>query len=175
MEEKKKAQKKAKNVSEILPKDDVKAIQKKLYECEKLCKEYLDGWKRTKADVENEKKQNNKRIESESMLIKRNFSKELLPVFDSIQLALSQGSEDKTLIFGVEKIKSQYMKLFLYFGVEILEPLGEKFDPHQHEAVGGKEVEEEKDNTVVKVIRVGAKIQSTIVRPAMVYVGTCKK
>lgn len=176
MEEKKNKQKMEKNTPDTLPKEDIKDIQKKLEECEKQCKEYIDGWKRTKADAENEKKQQQKWMEMERISTKRQFIEAFLPVFDSIQSALSQSSEDATLVSGVEQLKTQCIQSFMQFGVEMIDPIGEKFDPHKHEAVAEKEVEDKKkENIIVEVVRLGAKAQDVIIRPAMVYVGHYKK
>ena len=101
---------------------------------------------------------------------------EVLPVLDSVRAALSQSSGDTTVQSGVEQIHTQCLRSFSGMGIDLVDTVGEQFDPHIHQSVGEREVSSEKeDNTVAEVMRTGARIGNLVIRPAMVYIGVYKK
>ena len=152
--------------------------KKALKICEKERKEYLDGWKRAKADALNEKKRQKDFLERERGVALQQYVMTMLPVFDSIRAALSQVKDGAMTQSGVEQIHVQYLRSLSDLGVVLIDTVGEQFDPLRHQSVGEREVSEKKeDNTVVAIMRVGAVAGDTVIRPAMVYVGvhTAKK
>ena len=153
----------------------IEEYQKQLEMCEKECQEYLDGWKRAKADAENEKKAQYKRLEQERVNIKDEFLTTILPVLDSVCAAMSHSSDDKTNE-GLKQIYAQFEQSFAQFGAKILDPINEEFNPNEHDAVGEKEVEDKSDSRkVLEVVRLGISIDGIIKRPAMVYIGKYTK
>lgn len=150
--------------------------KKVLKACEKERKEYLDGWKRTKADALNEKKRQQGILKRERDIALEKCVLVMLPVFDSVRAALSQPSEDTTVHLGVEQIHTQCIQSFSAVGIELIDAVGGLFDPHKHQSVGERNVSSEgEDNTVVEIMRVGACVGDLIIRPAMVYIGVYKK
>ena len=149
--------------------------KKALKACEKERKEYLDGWKRAKADALNEKKRQKDFLERERDAALAKCVLTMLPVYDSIRAALTQSSDtdEKTAEIGVEQVHTQCLRSFADLGVTMIDAIGEPFDPLRHQSVGEQAVTDKKDdNTVVTVMRVGASIGDTVIRPAMVSVGT---
>ena len=147
-------------------------VKKALKECEKENKEYLDGWKRAKADAVNEKKRYQERLSLERSLALEKHVTVLLPVFDSVLSALEGSHESDPLYTGIEQLHAQFLQAFSGLGVVILTPKGETFDPHTQQAVGQRPVEDATSiDTVVEVVRVGALVGERVIRPAMVYVG----
>ena len=149
--------------------------KKALKACEKEKKEYLDGWKRAKADALNEKKRQQDALRRERDLALSACVLAILPVLDSVRAALGQ-SEDSEVQSGIRHIHTQCLRSFSDLDITVIDSVGEAFDPHRHQSVGEQEVSSEKeDNTVVEVMRVGACVDDTVIRPAMVYVGAYKE
>ena len=151
--------------------DAVGKLRAKLKECERERKEYLDGWKRSKADAVNERKRQRVLAETERAAALGQYALAMLPVLDSINAAADEVT-DSAVRSGIERIRAQCMRSFAGIGVEILNPAGMPFDPHRHQAVGERPVDDAgKGDTVVEVARVGALAGDVVLRAAMVYVG----
>ena len=155
--------------------DTPETLKEKLRVCEKERDEYLDGWKRAKADAMNDKKRQQKLLESERNAALMRYATAMLPILDSLRVALSESS-DSDFRSGIERVHTQCIQSFNTVGIEILDPIGQKFDPHRHQAVGEREVSDaEQGDTVVEVVRVGALSGEMVVRAAMVYTGVYKE
>ncbi len=99
--------------------------------------------------------------------------KELLVVIDSLELALQHGGESeeaKALKQGVELTRKQFLNVLAKFGVSVVEPGGEQFNPEYHQAMSQKEDDTVPHNTVVEVHQKGYKLKDRLLRPAMVIV-----
>ena len=154
----------------------VEKAKKALKACEQERKEYLDGWKRAKADALNEKKRQQERLDRERAMALQQCVVAMLPVFDSVRAALDQAGDDATVRSGVEQIHTQCLRSFTDLGITLIDTVGEVFDPLRHQSVGEQKVSEKKnDNTVAAVMRVGASVNDAVIRPAMVYIGTYTK
>ena len=146
--------------------------KKALKLCEKERKEYLDGWKRAKADALNEKKRQRDFLQRERDTALRQCVLAVLPVLDSIRAARGQSSDDAAVHTGVQQVHIQCLQSFSAMGVDLIDTVGEPFDPHVHQSVGERTVSSKKeDNTIVEVMRVGARVGTMVIRPAMVYIG----
>lgn len=152
--------------------DIAEKAKKALKACEKERKEYLDGWKRAKADALNEKKRQKDFLERERSGQLAKCVASMLPVLDSIRTALEKTPDHSTDDIGIKHIYTQCLRSFSDLGVTIIDSVGEVFDPHQHQSVGEEQIpEKKKDNTVIEVVRVGAHTKGVVIRPAMVKVG----
>ena len=94
----------------------------------------------------------------------------LLPVYDNLERALNQPTEDAAYKKGVEMTMNELVKIFTSLGVEIFGNVGETFDPELHNAVMHVENEELAENTIAAVFQKGFKIGDKVVRFAMVQV-----
>ncbi|MDE0243500.1 MAG: nucleotide exchange factor GrpE [Candidatus Kaiserbacteria bacterium] len=154
--------------------DAIAKLKKDLALCKKERKEYLDGWKRSKADALNEKKRQLQARNLERDSAKAQAVMALLPILDSVRLAKAQFSETSAQA-GIDQIYTQCLRSFDDLSVSIIDPIGDPFDPHRHQSLGGREVSSGKEeNAVVEVAQVGALMGDQVVRAAMVYVGTKK-
>ena len=98
------------------------------------------------------------------------FSNELLAVKDSLDAALAVGNADVTSYKnGVELTVKQLGAVFEKFNIAEINPLGEKFDPHQHQAISMLENSGE-PNTVTSVLQKGYTLNERVLRPALVMV-----
>ena len=94
----------------------------------------------------------------------------LLPVYDNLERALNQPTEDEAYKKGVEMTMNQLISIFTGLGVEIFGEVGETFDPNIHNAVMHTEEEGVEENTITQVFQKGFKLGDKIVRFAMVQV-----
>jgi molecular chaperone GrpE len=103
------------------------------------------------------------------------LAKELLPIIDDFERALAaeRGSSSvDALEQGVELIHRRFLEFLGKRGIVAVTPLGEDFDPHQHEAVMRVPAEGHRDGEIVEVYSPGYKLGDRLLRPAMVKVAT---
>ena len=94
----------------------------------------------------------------------------MLPVYDNLERALNQPTEDAAYKKGVEMTMNELVKIFTALGVEIFGNVGDAFDPNLHNAVMHLDSEELGENTIAQVFQKGFKIGEKVVRFAMVQV-----
>ena len=102
---------------------------------------------------------------------------ELLPVLDSFDLAMSQSNvtesdEVKAVIIGFEMIKKQIEQFLDKCGVERIVALDQPFDPNLHQGISQESHPDKDENTVVKEMQPGYKLNDRVIRPSMVVVST---
>ena len=94
----------------------------------------------------------------------------MLPVYDNLERALNQPTEDAAYKKGVEMTMNELVKIFTSLGVEVFGNVGDAFDPNLHNAVMHIDSEELGENTIAQVFQKGFKIGEKVVRFAMVQV-----
>ena len=94
----------------------------------------------------------------------------ILPVYDNLERALNQPTEDAAYKKGVEMTMTELVKILNGLGVEIFGTVGETFDPNLHNAVMHTEDESLGENVLAQVFQKGFKIGDKVVRFAMVQV-----
>ena len=94
----------------------------------------------------------------------------LLPVYDNLERALNQSTEDAAYKKGVEMTMNELVKILNSLGVEIFGSVGEAFDPNLHNAVMHNDDETLGENVISMVFQKGFKIGDKVVRFAMVQV-----
>ena len=94
----------------------------------------------------------------------------ILPIYDNLERALNQPTEDAAYKKGVEMTMNELVKIFTSLGVEIFGNVGDAFDPNLHNAVMHIDSDELEENTISQVFQKGFKIGEKIVRFAMVQV-----
>lgn len=94
----------------------------------------------------------------------------ILPIYDNLERALNQPTEDTAYKKGVEMTMTELVKILSGLGVEIFGDVGDAFDPNLHNAVMHTESEEHGENTISQVFQKGFKIGDKVVRFAMVQV-----
>jgi molecular chaperone GrpE len=134
--------------------------------------EYLDLAKRTQADFENYRKRAAKDIAAAGGRARIGLIREILPVVDNLERALSVAPEGNGDAF-VEGVRLVYMDLqgaLSRAGVEPIEPKGDPFDPNVHEALSMRPQEGADSGTVIDVVEKGYRTADAVVRPARVVV-----
>ena len=129
-----------------------------------------DAHLRLAAEYDNFRKRTIKEKESSYGNGKADAVAKLLPVYDNLERALNQPTEDAAYKKGVEMTMTELVKIFTSLGVEIFGNVGEEFDPNLHNAVMHIDSEELGENTIAMVFQKGFKIGEKVVRFAMVQV-----
>jgi molecular chaperone GrpE len=132
--------------------------------------EYLALAQRTQADFENYRKRvaRDTAVAAERGVAK--LVKELLPALDNLDRALDAAEVDDPLLEGVRLVRSELSAALARVGVESFAPLGEVFDPAEHEAMVQQPVEGADSGTVAEVYQPGYRLGASVIRPARVLV-----
>jgi molecular chaperone GrpE len=134
---------------------------------------------RTLAEMDNLRKRMEREKAEATLYAASNFAREILSVSDNMERALATAEADhlkeatqpvKDLVAGVEMTNRELLNVFERHGIKRVDPMGEKFDPHFHQAVFEVPTNEQPPGTVVQVMQAGFKIGDRVLRPAMVGV-----
>lgn len=129
-----------------------------------------DSFLRLAADYDNFRKRTTKEKEQSYGNGKSDAVAKILPVYDNLERALNQPTEDAAYKKGVEMTMNELVKILTGLGVEIFGAPGDSFDPALHNAVMHTEDESVPENTITQVFQKGFKLGGKIVRFAMVQV-----
>ena len=129
-----------------------------------------DAHLRLAAEYDNYRKRTTKEKEAAYGHGKADAVEKLLPVYDNLERAANQPTEDEAYKKGVEMTLSQLVTILNGLGVEIFGEPGDTFDPNLHNAILHIEDEETPENTITQVFQKGFKMGDKIVRFAMVQV-----
>lgn len=148
--------------------DEVKELKEKLERCEKDKDEYLNGWRRAKADLINYQKDEAKRLEELLKFGNIDLIRDFIPVLDSFDLALSVLEKEGKAEKGIYMIRAQLEDVLKKRGFErMMVSVGSPFDPNLHESVGEIESSEPTGSIAMEVER-GYLLNGRVVRPARV-------
>jgi molecular chaperone GrpE len=133
---------------------------------------------RTMAELENYRKRAEREREEMAKFAITGFARDLLTVSDNLRRALEsvpvdhKNPEDllKTLLEGVEITEKELLTVFKKHGIEKIEPLGQPFDHHLHQAMFEVEDKDQPAGTVVHLMQPGYSLNGRLLRPAMVGV-----
>ena len=154
--------------------DEIDDLATQLEEAQQSAKDNWDKLLRSQAEMENLKRRTSKDLENAHKFVLDGFVKALLDVKDSLSMGIKSATgESATLehtIEGLELTNKVFNSTLEKFGVETVDPKGEKFNPELHEAVTMIPMPDKKSNTVLEVVQVGFTLNGRLVRPAMVIV-----
>ena len=137
-------------------------------------KEFQDQFLRAKAEVENARRRSMEDVSKAHKFAIEGFAENLLPVLDSLNAALTDsGADSAKMKEGIELTLKQLVSALEKGRVLEINPVGEKFDPHRHQAIAMVPHEQEA-NTVVTVLQKGYLIADRVLRPALVTVSQPK-
>ena len=158
----------------------MKQLRQKLQKCDEEKRQVMESAAREKADFLNARR----RLESERRLDKVRYTKKhieaLLPLADSFEIARSNKEAwekaDESWRKGIEGINTQLLRLIESYGVTVIDPIGQDFDPYRHEAIGMTPVTDKTlDHKVINVLQRGYEIKvddtMEVIRPARVTTG----
>lgn len=153
-----------------IPRQEYEQTRARLEELEGLREKLL----RNAADFENAKKRLSKEKDEFIKFSQESLIRSLLPILDNFDRALAHANEAKEnmkgLISGIQMVHKQLLDLLRHQGVHRIQTVGQKFDPHVHEAIGYVEAEGKEDK-VVEEIEPGYMLHDRLLRAAKVRVG----
>ncbi|MEK9167796.1 MAG: nucleotide exchange factor GrpE [Patescibacteria group bacterium] len=155
--------------------EQVKKLRDKLKACQAEKQEYLDGWQRARADIQNLKKEQASEREKTVKFAQEDLLFELLSVTDSFTMAFADkdawGKVDQNWRQGIEYIYAQLKGVLEKNGITEISPLGEKFDHNEHTSIEAISTDDEKENEIVaEVVQNGYRLRGKVIRPARVKV-----
>ena len=154
--------------------DTTPSLEETLRLAELKAEEHHDAWLRAKAESENVRRRAQEDIAKAAKFAIERFAGELLAVKDSLEAALATETPSiESMKAGTELTLKQLVATFEKSGLAEVNPLGEKFDPHRHQAISTVEAEQE-PNTVVTVLQKGYLLADRVLRPALVVVAKAK-
>ena len=125
---------------------------------------------RLAAEYDNFRKRSQKEKDASYTNGKADTLAKLLPVYDNLERAMNQPTEDAAYKKGVEMTMQGLVKIFSDLGVEVFGEVGDEFDPNLHNAVMHIESEDLGENTIAQVFQKGFKTGEKVIRFAMVQV-----
>jgi molecular chaperone GrpE len=142
----------------------------RLQEAERKAREHHDAWLRAKAEADNVRKRAQIDVANAHKYALEGFASDLLPVKDSLEATLAADKATlEALRSGVELTLKQLANVFEKASLKEINPVGEKFDPHRHQAISMLPSDRE-PNTVINVLQKGYLLNDRVIRPALVTV-----
>lgn len=164
----------AANNTETSSMDTMPSLEELLRQAELASAEHHDAWLRAKAETENVRRRSLEDIARAGKFAVEKFATELLAVKDSLEAALANENQNaENLKAGVELTLKQLSAAFEKSRLVEISPLGEKFDPHKHQAISQTEADGE-PNHVLSVLQKGYALHDRVIRPALVIVSKTK-
>jgi len=170
------AQPEASEPATVLPEtaapEELERLQQALAESEERARAHREQYLRALAELDNVRKRAARDIEAANRYGLEKFAAELLPVRDSLELAVeSAGRADaRSLLEGQEATLKLLAKALEKLGVQRLDPLGEPFDPARHEAMMTQQSDTAEPDSVIEVVQPGYELNGRLLRPARVIV-----
>lgn len=152
-------------------KDSIPSMEEMLRQAELKAEEHHDAWLRAKAETENVRRRGLEEVDKARKFAAEKFAGELLAVKDSLEAALATGEQAslESLRDGVELTLRQLAAAFEKNSLMEINPMGQRFDPNLHQAIGMVDGEGEA-NTVATVLQKGYQLSERVLRPALVMV-----
>lgn len=154
--------------------DKIAELEAKLTAAENKVEEQKDSVIRAHAESENVRRRAAQDVDKAHKFALEKFVNELLPVIDNMERAIDAADRElevlKPMIEGVELTLKSLQDAVVKFGIEVVDPQGEAFDPAKHQAMGMQESADVPANTVIAVMQKGYQLNGRLIRPAMVMI-----
>lgn len=150
----------------------IEQLQQQLAESQAKVAEFKDAMLRAKAETENTKRRATIDVEKAHKHGNERFIKEFISVIDSVEHGLQIQSSSEDAAEGLKLIQKSMLNMLDKFGVEVLDPTGDKFDPSKHEAISMQPNNEVEPNTIIAVMQKGFSLHSKVIRAAKVVLAS---
>ena len=154
--------------------DRVAELEKQLAAAMQTIAGQKDSVVRAAAEVENVRRRAALDVEKAHKFALERFANELLPVIDNMERALQAADRSQEalapMIEGIEMTMKSFVDGVAKFGVEMIDPQNQPFNPELHQAMTMQPSEELAPNTVMAVMQKGYQLNGRLLRPAMVIV-----
>ena len=162
--------------AETPPESSEESLQSQLEAAQAKADAHWAKLLRAQAEMENLRRRHAGELEKAHKFALDNFIKALLPVWDSLELGHQAAQDEKVdvqkLREGTELTLKLLKDVMSKFGVEVIDPQGQPFDPEYHQAMTMQPRSDVPPNTVIEVIQKGYLLNGRLVRPAMVIVSS---
>jgi molecular chaperone GrpE len=151
------------------------SIEKQLADTQAKAAEYLDGWQRARADFANYKKRADKERDEAFQVAAAETLKKLLPVIDDFDRAVSNVPPEKVedeVIKGFSLIHRKLLALLESNNIQVINPVGEEFNPQLHEALGQDQSSDVASGHITTVLQKGYMYGDRVLRPALVRIAS---
>ena len=149
-------------------------LQSALAQAQAQLTEQQDAVLRARAEMDNLRKRLERDVANAHKYALERFVQELLPIKDSLELGLAAAAGDAPdaarLVEGTQLTLKMFTSALEKFGVTVVDPGGESFDPEQHQAMSTVDAPEATTGTVMTVVQKGYLLNDRLVRPALVMV-----
>jgi molecular chaperone GrpE len=154
------------------------SLAEQLAAAKKEAADNYDRFVRSAADLENFRRRSVREKDELRQFASARLLEDLLPALDNLALAIASARQPKAdvkaLAGGVELVQQQLRASLASHGLKEIDPLGQPFDPHQHEAISHEPSADVKAEHVLKVVRTGYVLNGRLLRPASVIVSSGK-
>ena len=159
---------------EMSPEAEIALLHSELEATKQTINDQKDSVVRAAADVENMRRRAAQDVEKAHKFALEKFANELLPVIDNLERAIEFSDKEneqlKPVLEGIEMTVKSFNDAVSKFGVEIVNPQGEQFNPEFHQAMSIQPSNDVAPNTVLAVMQKGYTLNGRLLRPAMVMV-----
>jgi molecular chaperone GrpE len=151
---------------------ELERLQQELVQSEERSKNHWDQYLRAVAELDNVRKRAQRDIEAANRYGIEKFVAELLPVKDSLELAIENAgrADSASILAGQEATLKLLEKALKSQDVHKLDPVGEPFDPSRHEAMMAQPSASAEPNSILKVVQPGYELNGRLLRPARVII-----
>ena len=159
---------------EMSPEAEIALLHSELEAAKQTINDQKDSVVRAAADVENMRRRAAQDVEKAHKFALEKFANELLPVIDNLERAIEFSDKEneqlKPVLEGIEMTVKSFNDAVSKFGVEIVNPQGEQFNPEFHQAMSIQPSNDVAPNTFLAVMQKGYTLNGRLLRPAMVMV-----
>ncbi len=152
------------------------ALREELLASRQKADDYWDQLLHARADLTNMQRRAERELANAHKYALDRFVRELLPVYDSLELGLNaareSGADAEKIAEGLDMTLKMFVETLGKFGVTLVDPEGEPFDPAAHQAMTTQPAPELPNNTVLNVYQKGCLLNDRLVRPATVVVSS---
>lgn len=156
--------------------EELQQLHSQLSAAEAKASENWDQLLRTKAEMDNLRRRTERELESAHKYALDRMAQELLPVIDSLELGLgaakAEGASVEKLVEGTELTLKMLFNALEKFGIQAVNPEGERFNPDFHQAMTTQPASHVEPNTVLTVFQKGYLLNDRLLRPALVVVSS---
>ena len=145
-------------------------LRDKLDMTQKKADENWDTLVRLQAEMENNRKRSDKKVEDAHKFASQKFVESLLPVVDSMEMGMAADGDVEQIREGFGLTLKLFESVMEKNNIESVDPMGEKFNPELHQAMAMQPNPDMENNTVMAVMQKGFTISGRLIRPAMVMV-----
>jgi len=145
-------------------------LREKLDITEKKSNENWDSFVRLQAEMDNLRKRGEKQVEDAHKFASQKFVESLMPVVDSMEMGMAAQGDVEQIREGMGLTLKLFESVMEKNNIEAVDPMGEKFNPELHQAMGMQPDPDMENNTVMAVMQKGFTISGRLIRPAMVMV-----